>query len=162
MLRSHDLPRFNFYDPRNPIYTYINNMPAAKVKNSNIDHALIARGSIINAASIAHSIIGLRSIIDEGSVLRDTIVMGVDEDVFEKSYKDARYFSVSLGIGKNCEISQAIIDKNARIGDNVIIRPFPEGTEFDDPDPIKKYYIRDGIVIVPKNTTIPDGTVIAP
>lgn len=162
LMLTDDLPRFNFYDPRNPIYTYINNMPAAKIRNTVIDHSLIARGGIINAARIEHSIIGLRTIIDEGTVIRDTIVMGVDEDVFEKSYKDARYFSVSLGIGRNCEISQAIIDKNARIGDNVVIRPFPEGIEIDDPDPIKKYYVRDGIVIVPKNAIIPDGTVIAP
>lgn len=162
LMLTEDLPKFNFYDPRHPIYTYTSNMPAAKVKNTHIDHSLIARGSIVSGARIEHSILGLRSVIDEGTVIRDSIIMGVDEDVFEKSYKDARYFSVSLGIGKNCEISRAIIDKNARIGDNVIIRPFPDGTEFDDPDPVKKYYVRDGIVIVPKNSIIQGGVFIGP
>ena len=88
--------------------------------------------------------------------------MGVDDDVFEKMTHDAKYFDIPLGIGKNCEIDTAIIDKNARIGDNVVIKPFPPHFEIDDPDPIKKYYVRDGIVIIPKNTSIKANTVIQP
>ena len=159
---TEDKPNFNFYDPRYPIYTYNTTMPITTVDNTVIQKALISKGCKIRAARIEHSIVGLRSSIDSGTEIKDTIIMGVDDDVFEKSSTDKKYFNIPLGIGKNCFIEKAIIDKNARIGDNVIIRPFPDDAEFDDPDPIKKYYVRDGIVSIPKNTVNKVGTVIEP
>ncbi len=162
LMLTNDLPQFNFYDPRHPIYTLNTTMPTSKIQNTVIDHALIARGCIIRGESIVHSIIGLRSVIDTGTKIINSIIMGVDDDVFEKSASDTKYFDVSLGIGKNCIIENAIIDKNARIGDNVVIKPFPPHVDLDDPDPIKRYYVRDGIVIIPKNTSIKSGTVIQP
>ena len=69
---------------------------------------------------------------------------------------------VLIGIGKNCHIENAIIDKNAHIGDNVVIKPFPAGCEKDDPAEEKNWYVRDGIVVIPKNAIIPSGTVIEP
>lgn len=162
LMLTDDVPSFNFYDPKHPIYTLNQTMPTTKIQNTMIDHALIAKGCLIRAQSIIHSIVGLRSVIDTGTVIKDTIIMGVDDDVFEKSATDMKYFDVSLGIGKNCHIEQAIIDKNARIGDNVTIKPFPPHTDLDDPDPIKKYFVRDGIVIIPKNSSIKSGTVIMP
>ena len=162
LMLTEDHPKFNFYDPKHPIYTLNKTMPTTKIENTEVKNALIANGCMIKANSIEHSIIGIRSMIDVGTTIKDSILMGVDDDVFEKSANDSKYFDIPLGIGKNCHIEQAIIDKNARIGDNVIIKPFPPHIELDDADPIKKYYIRDGIVIIPKNTSIKSGTVITP
>ncbi len=162
LMLTEENPPFDFYDPQNPIYTINRTMPTTKIVDTQITRSLVAKGGLIKAARIEHSIIGLRSFIDVGTVIKDSVIMGVDDDVFERSENDTKYFDIPLGIGKNCEIHQAIIDKNARIGDNVIIRPFPEHVELDDPDPIKKYYVRDGIVIIPKNTTIKSNTIIQP
>ncbi len=159
---TEESPDFNFYDPHNPIYTYNHTMPTTVIENTLIKHALVSKGCKIKASKIEHSIIGLRSTIGSGTEIKDSILMGVDDDVYSKSATDSKYFNVQLGIGNDCKIEKSIIDKNARIGDNVIIRPFPDDTEMDDPDPVKKYYVRDGIVIIPKNTVIKSGTVIEP
>ncbi len=111
----------------------------------------MAEGSEISAKEIEHSVIGLRSVIGTGTIIKDTIVMGAD-------WYGTLNNGSPLGIGRNCNIQGAIIDKNASIGDNVVIKPFPEGHESDH----KLYKVREGIVVVPKHTTIPAGTVIQP
>ena len=112
---------------------------------------MVAEGCVIKDSTIQHSIVGLRSQIDEGTLIKDTIVMGCDW------YGNLRN-GASLGIGKNCSIEGAIIDKNASIGDNVVIKPFPGDKDIDG----DYYYVRDGVVIIPKHTTIPAGTLIKP
>jgi len=112
---------------------------------------LIAEGCLVSDATIEHSIIGLRSQIGEGSVIKDSILMGAD-------YYGTLRNGAPIGIGKNCQICCAIIDKNASIGDNVVIKPFPVDRDIDH----SLYAVRDGIVVIPKHTTIPAGTVIAP
>ena len=111
----------------------------------------MAEGCEINKATIHHSIIGLRSEIGTDTVIKDTIIMGAD-------YYGTLSNGAPLGIGNSCDIQGAIIDKNASIGDNVIIKPFPEGYESDN----DLYYVREGVVIIPKNTTIPAGAIIQP
>ena len=162
LMLTDENPKFDFYDPLNPIYTVNRTMPTTKIVDTRISHSLIGKGCFLKGDSIERSIIGLRSYIDTGTTIKNTIMMGVDDDVFEKMIQDEKYFDIPLGIGKNCDIDTAIIDKNARIGENVVIKPFPPHFEMDDPDPIKKYYVRDGIVIIPKNTTIKSNTVIQP
>lgn len=162
LMLTDENPKFDFYDPLNPIYTVNRTMPTTKIMDTRISRSLIGKGCHLKGDLIEHSIIGLRSNIDTGTIVKNTIMMGVDDDAFEKITQDAKYFDIPLGIGKNCDIDTAIIDKNARIGDNVVIRPFPPHFEMDDPDPIKKYYVRDGIVIIPKNATINSNTVIQP
>ena len=160
---THDNPPFNFHDPRHPIYTVTSTMPTAKIFNTRLDHVLIARGTRIKAESIENSIIGVLSYIDTGSVIKNSILMGAEMDKYRNEAEvNPDKEGVLIGIGKNCHIENAIIDKNARIGNGVIIKPFPAGTNLDDPAPVKRYYVRDGIVVIPKNATIEPGTVIEP
>ena len=144
-------PEFDFYDSENPIFTHPRFLPGSRVYGCALRQVLLAEGSEIYADCIEHSVIGLRSIIDEGTNIKDTIIMGGD-------YYGTLINGAPLGIGKNCNIQGAIIDKNASIGDNVVIKPFPKDFESDHP----LYKVREGIVIIPKNTTIPAGTVIQP
>jgi len=144
-------PAFNFYDPENPIFTHPRYLPGSRIYGCEMRQALVAEGCEIYADKIEHSVIGLRSVIGDGTIISDTIVMGGD-------YYGTLNNGAPLGIGRNCRIQGAIIDKNASIGDNVEIKPFPEGYENDHP----LYMVREGIVVIPKNTTIPAGTVIQP
>lgn len=142
---------FNFYDAKLPIYTDTRFLPGSIVEDSKLQDVLISEGSRILKSDITHSIIGIRSQIATGCVIKDSIVMG--SDYYERD--DER---VAIGIGMNCHIEGAILDKNARIGDNVTIRPFPRNTDIDN----EKWYVRDGIVVIPKDMEILSGTTIAP
>ena len=160
---TNDKSPFNFYDPKHPIYTIATTMPSAKVFNTRLDHVLLARGARVKAESIERSIVGVMSYIDSGTVIKNSIIMGAETEkyILQADHNDATT-DVLIGIGKNCHIENAIIDKNARIGNNVVIKPFPAGTELDDPAEPKQYYVRDGIVVIPKNAVIESGTVIEP
>ena len=152
-----ELPKFNFFDMAAPIFTRPRFLPASKINGANIDHAVISDGCIINHAKIEHSIVGVRSLVDSGSSLHRTILLGCD--YFESAISIQENFAAGrpkIGIGKNTRIENAIIDKNARIGDNCVISPAGKPENVDHP----LYYVRDGIVIIPKNGTIPHGTVI--
>jgi glucose-1-phosphate adenylyltransferase len=116
---------------------------------------LLAEGCILGRAEIEDSIIGLRSQIADGVRIRRTILMGAD---YYDPPHEAPRGGMPLGIGRGCDIDGAIIDKNARIGPGVIIRPFPISTEMEQ----EQWSVRDGIVVIPKSTTIPAGTVITP
>lgn len=148
---TEDDPKFDFYDPENPIFTHPRFLPGSRINGCELQKTLIAEGCKINNSKIQHSIIGLRSQIGEGTVIKDTIVMGAD-------WFGTLRNGAPIGIGRNCRIEGAIIDKNASIGDNVVIRSFPEGEDIDR----DFYYVREGVVIIPKHTTIPAGTVIQP
>ena len=144
-------PPFNFYDPKAPIYTHARYLPGSIVEDSQLQDVLIAEGCRIRKASITHSIVGIRSQISEGSVIKDSIVIGAD-------YYTSRRGNIPLGIGKNCHIESVILDKNVQIGDGVIIRPFPREKDIDH----ELYFVRDGIVVIAKDTLIPSGTRIEP
>jgi glucose-1-phosphate adenylyltransferase len=144
---------FNLYDPEYPIYTHSRFLPGTHITRSRIENVLMADGGSIEDAEIIHSIIGLRSRIGAGSRIVDTILMGADYYIDEEDAQDIR-----IGIGKGCQIEGAIIDKNARLGEGVIIQRFPVGTDIDH----ETWFVRDGIVVIPKNATIPSGTVIKP
>ncbi|MFN7138120.1 MAG: glucose-1-phosphate adenylyltransferase [Limisphaerales bacterium] len=152
-----ELPRFNFFDMSAPIFTRPRFLPGSKINGAAIDHAVISDGCIINHARIAHSIIGIRSLVHEGCLLNRTIIMGAD--YYESDASIQHYESSGIpriGIGRNTRIENAIVDKNARIGSNCVISPAGKPDNFDH----ALYYIRDGIVIIPKNGIIPHGTVI--
>jgi glucose-1-phosphate adenylyltransferase len=150
-------PPFNLFDQQAPIYSRSRFLPGSVINNSTIENALIAEGCRIESAEIRHSIVGLRSQISSGVTVIDTILMGAD--YYEKPYDVLGEESpVCIGIGHNCYIEGAIIDKNACLGDNVVIKPFPLGTEIET----ESWVVQDGIVVIPKNTIIPSGTVIAP
>jgi len=154
-----ELPRFNFFDMSAPVYSRPRFLPGSKINGAQIDHAVISDGCIINHANISHSIVGLRCRVDAGTSLHRTILLG--SDYYESKESIQKYAALNvprIGIGKNCRIENTIVDKNARIGDNVVISPAGKPDKVDNKDPA--YYIRDGIVIVPKNGVIPHGTVI--
>lgn len=142
---------FNFYDPKLPIYTDTRFLPSSIIEDSKLQDVLISDGSRILRSEITHSIIGTRSQISPGCVIKDTIVMG--SDYYERDDE-----GLPIGIGANCHIEGAILDKNVRIGSNVVIRPFPRNADIDN----EKWYVRDGIVVIPKDTEISSGTKIEP
>ena len=146
-----DNPRFNFNEPGAPVYTHPRFLPASIVRSTHINRSLICDGCIIEKASIEHSIIGIRSVIDSDTSLKDVILMGADyyEAESGKSGKGLPH----IGIGRGCDIRNAIIDKNARIGDGVVISPEGKDKEMNGVG----FYIRDGIVVIPKSSVIPPG-----
>jgi glucose-1-phosphate adenylyltransferase len=118
-------------------------------------NVMMADGCRIMDSEISGSVIGLRSIIKSGVKIKDTYLMGADYyDLPNVMPRDG----MPLGIGLGCDIEGAIIDKNVRMGREVVIRPFPLGTELDT----DMYTVRDGIVVIPKSSTIPDKTYIGP
>jgi glucose-1-phosphate adenylyltransferase len=145
-------PKFNFNEPGAPIYAHPRFLPASIVRSSQIDRSLIADGCTIEKSTIEHSIIGIRSIIDSDSILKDVILMGADE--YETEMVEEKADLPRIGIGRGCNIQRTIIDKNARIGDNVVISPEGKDEEMDG----EGFYIRDGIVVIPKNSIIASGT----
>jgi glucose-1-phosphate adenylyltransferase len=152
-----ELPRFNFFNMAAPIFSRPRFLPGSKINGAQIDHAMISDGCIINRASITQSIVGLRCIVGSGTVLNRVILLGSDYyESLESIQVNEQSGRPRIAIGENCRIENTIVDKNARIGDNVVITPFGKPENVDHP----MYFIRDGIVIVPKNGIIPSGTVI--
>ena len=151
-------PKFNFYDEKMPIYTHRRQLPATKVNFSNITSSLTSEGSIITNAYIVNSIIGVRTIIESGASLDGVYCMGATYYETEKQKKaNAEQGIPNLGIGKGSIIKKAIIDMNARIGENCRIGidniPRKEGDYGD-------YSIHDGIIVINKGVTIPNGTAL--
>jgi glucose-1-phosphate adenylyltransferase len=152
-----ELPRFNFFDMSAPIFSRPRYLPSSKINGAIIDHALLADGCIINRARLTNSIVGLRTIVGDGSELNRVVILGSDYYEPQESVdKHEREGKPRIGIGAHCKIENAIIDKNARIGNNVVISPAGKPDKFDH----ELYHIRDGIIIIPKKTVIPHGTVI--
>lgn len=152
-----NLPRFNFYSARMPVYTHPRFLPASKMNNCNVHQSIIAEGCILNGADIKHSIIGIRSRVGSGTTIKNSIIMGADlfETTQELEENKARSIP-SVGVGNHCTIINAIVDKNVRIGDNVSIINAHNLQERDE----ESYCIRDGIIVIPKGSLIPNGTVI--
>ena len=144
------LPEYSFFEAAAPIYTHPRFLPGSKINGATLRQAIIADGCIISDAHLERSVIGVRSIIQSGATIRNSIVMGAD--YFEQD-RPADSTQPAIGIGRNCVIDRAIIDKNARIADGVVITPEGKPKDFDGDN----YFIRDGIVIVPKNAVIPAG-----
>lgn len=151
------LPHFNFYDEHKPIFSRARFLPGSKILDSQIHHSILCEGSIIDRSQISHSIVGIRSRIGDNSILDRTVMMGADlfeaQEEIEKN-KDKNI--PTIGIGRNSWIRNAIIDKNARIGNNVKLINTKNVIEETHDD----YVIRDGIIVVPKNAVIHDGTEI--
>jgi glucose-1-phosphate adenylyltransferase len=148
---------FDFYDAQAPIYTHARFLPGSEIQNSRLDQVLLADGCRIHDATVRESVVGLRSIIDAEANIQSSVLMGADYYETDKERaENRRYQRPDVGIGENAIIKGAIIDKNARIGRNVTIRYIP-----DRPDEETDCWVsREGIVIVPKNALVPDGTVI--
>jgi glucose-1-phosphate adenylyltransferase len=144
------VPEYSFFDTEAPIYTHPRFLPGSKVNGATLRQAIISDGCIISDAHLERSVIGVRSIIQSGATIRNSIVMGAD--YFEQD-QPRDLGRPLIGIGRNCVIDRAIIDKNARIADGAVITPEGKPADFDGDN----YFIRDGIVVVPKNAVIPAG-----
>ena len=150
-------PAFNFYDEQAPIYTNRRHLPSTKVNSSSVRSSILAEGSIIDDSELDRTIVGIRSIISNGSRIYQSILMGADYyESDESRAENTQLGRPNIGMGRNCLIQNAIIDKNARIGDNSVLVN-RDGVDNYDSD---NYCIRDGIVIVPKDATIPPETVV--
>jgi glucose-1-phosphate adenylyltransferase len=151
---TNTLPPYSFFDPGSPVYTHARFLPASKINAANLRQALVADGCIISDAHLERCVIGVRSYIDSGTTIRNSVIMGSDFYETDMAAHERNSGNPSLGIGKNCVIDHAIIDKNTRIGDGVVISPEGKPENFDGPN----FYVRDGIVIIPKGAVIPPGT----
>jgi len=151
-------PPFSMIDEGWPIYTHPRFLPGSEVIDSQLDQVMLAEGCWIKGARISRSVIGLRSQIRPGAVLKNTIMMGADYYGFFRRGVEEVDGKPELGVGSGCQIEGAIIDKNARIGREVVIRPFPRGTDTDN----ECWVVRDGVVVIPKNAVIQPATIISP
>lgn len=151
------LPKFNFFDTEAPIYSRSRYLPPSKLQGCDIDQTLVSEGCIMNGVYARNSVIGLRSRIESGVRIENSILMGSDffESIDELRNNLDGYYP-NIGIGRNTIIRRAIIDKNVRIGKDVKLVNL-RGVENED-CPNGTYYIREGIVIVPKGALIKDGT----
>ncbi|MCY7375165.1 MAG: hypothetical protein LH472_04245, partial [Pyrinomonadaceae bacterium] len=151
------LPKFDFFNNEDPIYTRSRYLPPSKLHGSDVDNSMISEGCILNGVYARNSIIGLRSRIDDGTRIENSIVMGADFfESLDELENNVSKNEPHVGIGKNSIISRAIIDKNARIGDNVqLINKHNVETADGEGG---SWFIREGIIIVPKNAVINDGT----
>jgi len=151
-LTTSDTP-FNLFDANLTIYTDRRFLPGSIVDDSKLKDVMIADGCKIIKSEVNHSIIGIRSQIAQGCFIKDSIIMGSDYYNEERENK-----GLPIGIGENCHIEGAILDKNVKIGNNVTIKPFPRDKDIDN----GKWYVRDGIVVIPKGVEIESSTTIAP
>ena len=153
------LPQFNFFDADAPVYTRARYLPPSKIHSSEVHQSVISEGCIINNAKITRSIIGLRTRIDHAVQIEDSYLMGADYyQTIEEMRLDLAAGTPNIGIGEGSIIRHGIVDKNARIGAGVRLLNLAGIQNADAPD--ESYYIRDGIIIVPKNAIVKAGTVV--
>ena len=149
-----DIPPFNLFDSKKMVFTRTRMLPPAKISGTTITKAIIAEGSIIHAASISNSVIGIRSRIGTGSVIESCYIMGNDfYETIEEIAHDFEHGIPKVGIGDDCELTNVIIDKDCRIGNKVNIKGGPHLPDNDE----SLYTVKDGIVVIKKGVMIPDG-----
>lgn len=158
-LTQQPLPPFSFYDEKAPIYTRPRYLPPSKLLDCHITQSIIGEGCILKNCRIEHSVLGVRSRIESGCTIEDSLIMGADfYQAFAERQNSLDHENIPVGIGTDTIIRRAIIDKNARIGHDVRIINKDNIQEAERES--QGFYIRSGIVVVLKNATIPDGTII--
>jgi glucose-1-phosphate adenylyltransferase len=146
-----DVPEFSLYDNKFRIYTRMRYLPPSKVLSCVVNHCLLSEGCILSGREVTRSIVGIRGVIGEGTIMRNTVMMGAD--YYEDEVSEAH--DIPLGIGRDCHVEDAIIDKNVRIGDRVVITPRGKKDGV-----YEKYTVQDGVIVVPKGTVIPADTAL--
>jgi len=153
-------PPFSFYQENAPIYTRARYLPPTKLLNCQVTESIVGEGCILKDCTISHSVLGIRTRVESGCSIEDTLVMGAD--YYEPQAEREKNFPSGavppIGIGAESTIRRAIVDKNARIGRKVLVLNKDRVEESNRED--DGFYIRSGIVVVLKNAVIPDGTVI--
>jgi glucose-1-phosphate adenylyltransferase len=148
------VPPYNFFYPGAQIFTNPRHLPPSKINAAMIRESIVADGCILTDVYLENCVIGVRSVVGNGSRLTQTVVMGADHHQAQWALDNPN--APPFGIGRDCMIYRAIIDKNAHIGDGVVINPEGKPANFDG----ENYFVRDSIVVIPKNAIIPAGTVI--
>ncbi|OHE74446.1 MAG: glucose-1-phosphate adenylyltransferase [Verrucomicrobia bacterium GWF2_51_19] len=157
MMLTDTLPAFDFFDENSPIYTRARHLPSSKLNSCHVERSIVADGCIFSEANIHRSVIGSRAVIREHSQLENVLMMGADhfehiDDMLINQQKGIPH----IGIGQNCDIRNAILDRNVRIGNNVRLSPIGKPDDFHQGD----IYVKDGILCVAKNGIIPDNTIL--
>jgi glucose-1-phosphate adenylyltransferase len=143
---------FRFWDPRRPIYTHLRHLPASRLTDCRIADSVVAEGCFLDRCEVSSSVVGVRSLVLPGSRITNAVLLGAD--VYEEAGPPDG--QPVIGIGRNCVLDRVIVDKNARIGDGTRLVN-EKGVEHADGD---GYYIRGGIIVVPKSGVIAPGTVV--
>nr|WP_290222460.1 glucose-1-phosphate adenylyltransferase [Trichocoleus desertorum] len=152
-------PRFSFYDEKAPIYTRARYLPPSKLLDCHVTESIIGEGCILKNCQIQHSVLGVRSRVESGCVIDNSLLMGADfYQPFAERNTNCETRTVPMGIGANTTIRRAIVDKNAHIGCDVQIINKDRVEEAERED--QGFYIRNGIIVIMKNAVIPDGTII--
>ena len=149
---THPLPPLNLYSPKFPIYTHPRFLPGTKVNRCQVEQSILCEGSIISESRIANSIVGIRAVVGAGSVIEETVLMGAR---FYESQAPTSH-PIAMGVGENCEIRNAIVDLNARIGDGSRLVNAKGLQEYDGDN----FCIRGGVIVVPRDAVIAPGTVV--
>jgi len=153
------VPKFNLFDAEAPVYTRARYLPPSKIEDTQVDDSIVSDGCIINGATIKHCVVGLRARISKGVHIDSSYIMGADYyQTLDDMRQDLNNGIPRVGIGEGSVIRGAIIDKNARIGSGTRLLNEAGVQDADSED--KSYFIRDGVIIIPKNAVIKDGTVI--
>lgn len=152
-----EIPPFNLFDNKKTIYSRSRMLPPVKISGTQIDSSILAEGSIVHCSKVANSVVGIRTRIGAGTEIISTYIMGSDyyETIEEMAHSLVRGIP-KIGIGDNCFIKNAIIDKNCRIGNDVRIEGGPHLPDSDH----SLYTVKDGIVVIKKGAILADGTVI--
>jgi glucose-1-phosphate adenylyltransferase len=153
MLTRRDAP-FNFYDATAPIYTHARFLPPSKLRGGHLRDVLVAEGCFIEDASISDSVVGIRASIGAGARIERSVLLGAD--YYEPPPEASTHRRAPIGVGCDVVLDRVIVDKNARIGEGARLVNELGIEHADGPG----YYIRSGIVIVPKDGIIPAGTVV--
>jgi glucose-1-phosphate adenylyltransferase len=140
---------FNFFHPRRPIYTHPRFLPAARLHDCRIDQALIAEGAYLDSCTVESSVVGVRTSIAPGATITRSVLLGAD-------YYEEQFGELPLGVGRDVVLDRVIVDKNARIGAGSRLVN-ERGVQDLDGD---GYFIRNGIIIVPKNGVVKPGTIV--
>jgi glucose-1-phosphate adenylyltransferase len=154
------VPSFNFYDEDHPIYNYPDILPTAKLTHCEIDRTTVASGCMVGRSIFVRCMLGVRSMVGDNCRFDNVVMMGADyfETDEEVELPSGVYEVPDVGVGNNAVIKNCIIDKNARIGSDVILSP--SGLEEGWADELNGVYARDGILVVVKNGIVPSGTKI--
>ncbi|WPJ96494.1 glucose-1-phosphate adenylyltransferase [Coraliomargarita algicola] len=152
------VPPFNFFDEEARIFTHARFLPASKINSCVVDRAILADGCIVTDATIKHSTLGVRSVVRDKTLFENVVMMGADSfETVEDLEENKVLGRPDLGVGKNCIVKNAILDKSVRIGNNVVLDPTGLPDKFG---PELDIAIRDGVLVVCKDTIVPDGFVL--
>ena len=149
LLLTKRIPPFDFFHPRRPIYTRSRFLPAARLHNCQLDEALVAEGVYLDSCTVKSSVVGVRSAIHRNAIVTRSVLLGAD-------YYEDQFSDLPLGVGPNAVLDRVIVDKNARIGEGARLLNEQDIQDVDGDG----YYIRSGIIVVPKNGIVKPGTVV--